>query len=597
MTLDQNVLNLIAAFKKTGQSDEVIKQSLFTNGCLPEVVDFHLDYYNKNFGKNIKENKNNMKLTLIDLYENIEDSLERLHRMSNDQRFGYSAKLAGRILENAVDMLSISKTDADVMKAQKQAGKEVDESIVNPILKYRVAENLYSALQPYTNIVAVEELTNKLVESFRDDKWSYVASSVAESIATKTQNAAYAKLYEGIKNLLIESKDLRSDLKSLMLENVWNNGCKNVVSMIISEEKAEAGVVDERIYENNKCKVCGNITPIMEDENGTTFFLNGKNYIFDGKQLVETRVDDIRYNNVLAGLALMEFNDAKRTLTYHGVKGLDLHYNVDTEHIDINETTDLSNLGLIDLSEAIKRSGLFNRDTIKDCEVLCKFFESRDMLTDLDICTTISPETAAGVFITIMNVDEGVYVNTVNYPMGINDMTKYNTATDACKAIKEYVGYDASAILQEKLIKEGKQQAVINDKRAAIQDNLNFLYDQKKRIEEAIKYTNGTDASLEEARKLVNGEIYKFEKQLQETYMEQPVDAQVVDYDKDKMLKNGYTEVTVAANCDDCGVNEGDKVLVSAEEFANLDDAAQITAFKEDGTSILIPKANLKVEI
>ena len=84
MTLDQNVLNLIVAFKKTGQSDEVIKQSLFTNGCLPGVVDFHLDYYNKNFGKNIKENKNNMKLTLINLYENIEDSLERLHRMSND---------------------------------------------------------------------------------------------------------------------------------------------------------------------------------------------------------------------------------------------------------------------------------------------------------------------------------------------------------------------------------------------------------------------------------------------------------------------------------------------------------------------------------
>ena len=35
----------------------------------------------------------------------------------------------------------------------------------------------------------------------------------------------------------------------------------------------------------------------------------------------------------------------------------------------------------------------------------------------------------------------------------------------------------------------------------------------------------------------------------------------------------------------------------TAEEFANLDDAAQITAFKEDGTSILIQKANLKIEI
>ena len=45
--LNQNLINLIASYKKTGQSDEVIKQSLWQLGMIPEMVESHLDYYNK----------------------------------------------------------------------------------------------------------------------------------------------------------------------------------------------------------------------------------------------------------------------------------------------------------------------------------------------------------------------------------------------------------------------------------------------------------------------------------------------------------------------------------------------------------------------
>ena len=72
--MNKNMLNLIASFKKTGQSDEVIKQSLWQLGMIPEMIESHLDYFNKHtaqINKDInivKENKD-MKFPQINIHE------------------------------------------------------------------------------------------------------------------------------------------------------------------------------------------------------------------------------------------------------------------------------------------------------------------------------------------------------------------------------------------------------------------------------------------------------------------------------------------------------------------------------------------------
>ena len=58
------------------------------------------------------------------------------------------------------------------------------------------------------------------------------------------------------------------------------------------------------------------------------------------------------------------------------------------------------------------------------------------------------------------------------------------------------------------------------------------------------------------------------------------------------MLKNGYTEAEVIEPVD--GVEKGDKVLVSATEFGQLDDEAFVTCYKDDD-EIIVPKKNLQV--
>ena len=108
--LNQNLINLIASYKKTGQSDEVIKQCMWQLGMIPEIVEAHLDYYNKHtaqINKDInivKENKD-MKLTLEKLHTQSQKTIEALEEMKSDNSLGFSASSAKQIIENAMAQL------------------------------------------------------------------------------------------------------------------------------------------------------------------------------------------------------------------------------------------------------------------------------------------------------------------------------------------------------------------------------------------------------------------------------------------------------------------------------------------------------------
>lgn len=87
------------------------------------------------------------------------------------------------------------------------------------------------------------------------------------------------------------------------------------------------------------------------------------------------------------------------------------------------------------------------------------------------------------------------------------------------------------------------------------------------------------------------GKVKCFSDFVLETYLENPADPDVLDRSKKKMQKNGYTEVTVDIPVD--GLEKGEKVLVSATEFGQLEDDSFVTCYKDD-EEIIIPKKNLK---
>jgi hypothetical protein len=354
-------------------------------------------------------------------------------------------------------------------------------------------------------------------ESFVGDRWSYVASKFAKSIAGQTSNDAFANLYESLIDTLVSSENTRNTLKGVLLENSWNREGKKILGMIIVEEKSELGQVDERIYENSNCSFKKNLTPLLKDDDKIVFNLNGKNYLFDGNTMSEVNVTDRRYCNVLEGLNIMKYEADKDRLVYYGKNNMVLEYDCTNDKIGLTGVEDINDRSIIEIYETLKKCGIFDRDTIKYCEPLVKFFESKDMLKNLDIITTVQHNNFAGLFVSVISVNEGVYVNKVNKPMGYNELVLCENAKKACDVIKDFMKYDATVILEDRLKLEGEQQAIIESERNEIKDTLSFLNEERNKLISAIQETNN-DGQLKEALKLVESEIHKFEKKLQESY-------------------------------------------------------------------------------
>lgn len=86
--------------------------------------------------------------------------------------------------------------------------------------------------------------------------------------------------------------------------------------------------------------------------------------------------------------------------------------------------------------------------------------------------------------------------------------------------------------------------------------------------------------------------IKSFSEFVNETFLEKPSNADILDHNKKKMEKNGYIEVTVIKPVD--GLKKGDKVLVSATEFGQLEDESLVACHKGD-EKIFTVKKNLQV--
>lgn len=523
--LNSNLYNLIGSYKKTGQSDDVIRQSLWQLGFIPELVESHLEYYNKknptnNRNTKVNENNKGMKLTLENLHKCTSKTISSLNEMKSDNSLGFSATAAKSIIENCMSDLQITKDDEVVLQEKIKMGYKIDDTLVNPILKYSVAESLYKSLTQYDWLKPVSDLRNMIAESFIGDKWSYIASNFAKSLMKQGNNDAYNNLYESVLGTLIDEDNTRLALKNVLLENSWNRDGKKILSMIVNEEKSELGEVDEKIYENSNCSFQKNISPLIVDGDNRIFNLNGKDYIFNGKTITEAKVTDRKYLNVLEGLRLFTYEPEKDRLVYHGKNNMLLEYNCNDDTIGLTGDENINDKSIIDIYETLKRCGIFDRETIKNCEPIVRFLESKDILADIDTITTIKNDKFAGVYVSVINVNEGVYVNKVNQPFGINEMILCESAKQACNVIKDFMKYDATAILEDKLKQEGEQNAILESERNEIKDTLTFLNEKRNELIKAIQDTNN-DVKLMEALKLVESEIHKFEKQLQENYLKQ----------------------------------------------------------------------------
>ena len=554
---------------------------------------------------NKQKNHNKMKFTIAELHENVMKSITALKEMDSDKsRVSYTAKNALNILEESLKAFPMRFKNEET----EVISEEIENS-VNPMLKFNIAKNLHRDLSSSDWLNPIKELRSYIEGSYQDSKWSF---RISEAI-TRTQSQR-GKMYEGLVNdletLLTESSDnIKSKFSAIAAKNPWSLDCK----AILNEMKAE----DNKATANGGGTISTILSPVLESENGLTFHLHGKNYNFDGKTITEAEVKDSRFFDVLEGLGM--FKNMNGTLVTFG-EGNDrtLEYNLTEGTIKLGKT-DLSNASIIELKESLMALNFFGYRNQWKIDKVCRFFESADLLAEMDNFTNITSNEFTNLFLTMIGVQEGIYVNKVNSAMHLNEMVFVPSATEAVKLVKEFINYDASPILSERLIAENDEAAKVEKERSDISDKISFLEEKKAKVKEAINKLGETE-ELTEAMNLLEEEISKFEKSLQETYDkvvlggnkgdkskthdgedyededEKKEEAVTEKKSRNDYLNDGFVEATV--NKSGNGLRKGMEVFVSAEDYTSLGDNDSLECIDpKTGKTTICPKGQLNVKI
>ena len=520
---------------------------------------------------NNQKNHNKMNFTLTDLYENVIGSKTKLEAMDNDNsRVSYSVQDSLTILGEALNAFPMKLKNADLSLISEEIEKSAD-----PNLKFKIARNLYQKLSSSTWLNPISELREYIMESYNNAKWAFRISESIERTSMKK-----GKLIESLNNdlvSLLNESDVKSKFAVIAAKNPWSVDVKEIVNEMNAE--------DQKIASTANGKIVKILSPVLESENGLTFQLHGKNYTYDGKSVIEANVTDPRFFDVSEGLAMFSRNGD--ILSLHGENDKTLSYNI-TEGTLTMGKIDLTSSSIIELKESLLATNFSGYRNQWQNDKICKFFESIDLVCELDEFTTVQSEEFADLFLTVIGVQEGIYINKVNPGMNLNEMIKFDTATETVEVVKEFINFDISPILNERLLAENNEKTIIENKRKELTDAVSFLEEKKSEVKAAIEKLGETE-ELTEALNLVGEELKNKEKELANSYISEKKS-------KDDYLNDGYVEASVKKSGQ--GLKKDQEVLVSAEEYSSLGDDDMLTIIvPKNGKTVILPKGDLSVKI
>lgn len=471
--------------------------------------------------ENKQKNNNKMNFTFENLYEAIKATLEDLNRANSDNsRISYSIKDSIKILELSKKELDSIIYENHIKSLKNVEQKNESNSTINPLIKYRVAKNLHNSLSVHSWIDPVKNLVSYIGELFTSEKYKFKISEAVQRISTQNDPLS-EKLKKELTDVLNESNDiLVKTFENISNKNPWSKDCKTILN--------EMKIDESKLIDSKQIKIVKTFSPIFENANGIHFHLHGKDYVLSKNTLTETFVHEPRFRHILETIKL--FKQTGSIFTLFGNNEKILEFDGSTGKIMLGDT-DMTNESITELKNALMVTKFFNfRDHWK-VDAVCKLVESLDMFCEMDNFTSLQSQEYAALYLTLINIQESLYINKVNGSMKLNEMIKVNNATEAVKITKDFINYDVTPILSEKLIKENNEAAIKEKNISGLNNTISFLESKRKDIENAI-VAYGSTPQLMGALQIIDSEIQKKEIRLAKYYTSKSIN----EKDKKKQM-------------------------------------------------------------
>lgn len=631
----QQLLDITNQFIRSGKSDAQVLAILVGMGIPQQLGQSAISSCRSIATITIGEGnqqKNNIKMdfTLTRLYENINSSLISLKDISSDSSsISYSAKRAITVLEHSLNLFpTINVTESKIKKLEEKlelkrkaeaeaiseknyelaakhrdrydelnnqiiaetsktntdlTSAELDKVFnesVNPTLKYKIAKTVYNNTREFDYLNTINELRTYLDRVYSTNKWSFKIVEAIDSLSRKN-NSLHESLTDALLNVVNEN-DVKSRFKSVAKKYPWSTECSSILN--------EMNVEDQKSISKDNVSVNRILSPVLNENGGYHFHLNGYNYFIKDNKIQKSNISDVRYHTIIDALNFSSVSED--AVTFYGQANKFLEYNLAEGTLKLGNM-DLTESSIPELRNALLTNRLFHYAESNKVDKICMMFENISMLTEMDNLLNLSSNEYLNVHLTLIAVEEGIWVNKINPSMKVNEMVFYQSAERALSETKSFIGYDASSYLSEKLIAEGNNKAMSEKRRNKINQNISVLEEKKAEVQSAMKELGETD-ELKEALVLVESEIKKAEKELQETYV---TERKLSNAEIEEYANDGYVEAilkkTIGPN-----FNKGQEIMVNAEEYSSLGrgDLLKIVNPSNSETK-LVDKGDLKIDL
>ena len=304
-------------------------------------------------------------------------------------------------------------------------------------------------------------------------------------------------------------------------------------------------------------------------------------------KIEETTVNDFRYLTILDALSMAKVQE--NAITFYGQNDSFLEYSLTEGTLKLGEI-DLTESNVSELRNAMISTKFYDARNINQVDKICIMFENIDMLTEMDQALALTSNEWLGLYLTLIAVEEGVWVNKVNTGMKLNEMKFFESASDALSETKDFIGYDASTYLSERLQSEGNAKAIAEELRSTLNSQISTLEEKRNDVLAAVK-EYGECEELSEALSIIENEISSLEQKVQATY--------TISEKKtlQQYLDDGYVESKLEKDINP-RFKKGMQIMINAEEYASLGDNDLIDVINpKNDDNVLVPKKDLSVKL
>lgn len=442
--------------------------------------------------------------------------------------------------------------------------------------KFNIISDILSESSKYNWLEPVKKLETDLISLRESNDIRFRVVNVLNQIANK-DNVVYNRLRTELSSVLNEN-DVVTKFKQIAKKNPWSNECKIVLNHINESEhklNATREATPLRIF-----------SPIVEQADGNYIFhLFGKDYQYTKSGITETKVSDARFRNAIDVLNTAKIDES--SLLFFGNNQI-LDFNLETGDLKLGESL-LNDLSITELRNTLIQNRFYGVSEINKVDKIASFFESIDMISEMDNFTALKSNEFLNLYLTLIAVEEGYFVNKVNPGMGLNEMKFIPTATQVVNEVKSFMKYDISNVLQEKLVAENNKTAKVNQTRTELNNRITFLQEQKTEVIKTVEKI-GESEELSNVLELIESEIEKFEKELSKTYINE-------GQKKNKYIRDGYIEAILKRD-QNSDFKKGQEVMVDAEIYSSSSEEENITIINPDtGKNEIVQRRFLNVQI